>query len=183
METELDLIFQDYSTIKRLKEGSIFVWVSVVILGILFLPIVLVCLYFAFFGFFSYMNLPEYIRLVMGLVAIYIINVFAVSLFGRPIKVYKQGVDLGTIGSLGWPKALLLGIVYYWRKTKFISWHDIKTIQIEPSINLARSLKIEDNEGRCYHCRIEEKEGDKFYNKLSRAISLAVRQREIVTDK
>lgn len=179
MEEQLNLIFEDYSTIKRLKEGNIFVWASVVALGILFIPIILICLYFAFFGFFSYMTLPDYLRLIMGLGAIYIINAFLVSMFGKPIKIYKEGIDLGTIGTLGWRRALLLGIVYYWRKTKFISWDDIKSVQIEPSIKSARTLKVEDTKARIYYCRIEEKEGDKFYKNLSQAITQAVRQDKV----
>lgn len=180
MEKELDLIFEDYSTIKRLKEGNVFVWVSLVALGILFIPVILVCLYFAFFGFFSYMALPDYLRLIMGLGAIYIINAFLVSMFGKPIKIYKEGIDLGTIGTLGWPRALFLGIVYYWRKTEFISWDDIKSAQIEPSIKSARTLKVKDTKGRIYYCRIEEKEGDKFYKKLAQAITQVVRQNKII---
>lgn len=180
MEKELDLIFEDYSTIKRLIEGNLFVWISLIILAILFIPIILLCLYFAFFGFFPYMNLPEYLRLVMGLGAIYIINAFLVSMFGKPITVYRQGIDLGTIGSLGWRRALVLGLIYYWRKTKFILWDDIKTVQIEPNIKSARILKVTDKKGGVFYCRIEEKEGDKFYKKLSQAITKVVRQDKVV---
>ncbi|MFC1632370.1 hypothetical protein ACFL2I_07430, partial [Candidatus Omnitrophota bacterium] len=96
----------------------------------------------------------------------------------EPIKIFKEGVDLGTLGSLGWSKAATLGIFFYWRKTKFIPWKHIRTIKIKPNIKTARILKITDTKGRLYHCRIEYKHSDKFYKKLTLAISRAVREDE-----
>jgi len=174
------LIFEDYSTLKHLKKGRISVWIGLIALGIVFGPVVLIFLYFALFGFPSQMAMPGYCRFIAAFGAVYIVNVFLVVAFSKPIKVYREGIDLGTIGSLGWQKVLFLAFVYYFRKTKFIAWDDIKTVQIEPEIRKARTLKIIDIKGKTYFCRIEEKKADRFYNKLAQAITQVVQQKKII---
>lgn len=180
MEKKLHFIFEDYSTLKHLKKGKISAQISLMVLGIVFVPVALTFLCFALFGFPPQIVMPGYCRYIMAFAALEIINIFLVTVFSKPIKVYKEGIDLGTIGSLGWRKALFMAFVYYFKKTKFIAWEDIKTVQIEPNIRKGRTLKITDKKGEIYFCRIEEKEGDKFYNKLTLAIAQVVKQKKVI---
>ncbi len=176
----MHLIFEDYSTLKHLRKSRISAWTSSIVLTVVFLPLIFVFLWFALFGFPYRIPLPGYYRLIMGFGAIYIINIILITGFSKPIKVYREGIDLGTIGSLGWPKVLFLAFVYYFRKTKFIAWDDIKTVQVEPNVKKARTLKIIDIKGKTYFCRIEDKKADRFYNKLSQAITQVVQQKKII---
>lgn len=176
----MHLIFEDYSTLKHLRKSRISVWAGSIVLAVVFIPLILVFLWFALFGFPYQITMSGYYRLIMGFGAIYIINIFLIATFSKPIKVYREGIDLGTIGSLGWKKVLFLAFVYYFRKTKFIAWDDIKTVHMEPSIKKARTLKIIDIKGNIYFCRIEDKKGDRFHNKLTKAIAQVVQQKKII---
>ena len=147
-----DLIYEDYSTLGRLKSGNRGTWALLVFLGIIFVSVTMLLLFVAIFNPFS--DIPQYARLVLAYGAIFVTNIILTCIFQKPIKIYRTGIDLGTLGSIGTGKALVFGIVYYFADTKYLPWANVKMIKASSNSRGAPVLAVSATDGKKHLCTL-----------------------------
>jgi len=151
------LILEDGSTLNDLKKGNVLVWISFIFLSTFFLLIFLMFLYYTIFGLLSNMNAPETLRIFFGLCAIFLLNIYLTTGFNKPIKIYKEGIDLGSTGSLGWI-FLIFGFIFYFKKTTLIEWKNINKVIFGFNINNKRIIKVIDFNQKIFYCTLYDDE-------------------------
>ncbi len=174
---EKTLISEDGSTLNDLKKGNFLLWVSLIVLSLLFLPLILMFLYFAIFGFLPNMDMPEVTRILFGFGAIFILNIFLTSGCHKPIKIYKEGIDLGTHGSLGWI-SFIFGFIFYFKKTIIIEWKNIEGVTFSFNKWNKEIIKVIDSNQRTFYCTLYD--GEKSYNDILNAIKSIHQEDKII---
>lgn len=152
MEINRDLIYEDYSTLRRLKSGDRGILAPLLILGVIFVPVTMLLLFMAIFNPFS--DIPQYARPIFAFGAIFVANIVLTCIFQKPIRIYRTGIDLGTLGSVGARKALVLGIIYYFADTKYLPWSSIEVIKARSNSRGAPILEVSSTDGTKHLCTL-----------------------------
>ncbi len=166
-----NLIWSDYKN--EIKMGKFWSFLLYLLFFIIFTPMILFFLYNAFFASLDSLKpliARIFIRISFGIGALWIINAILIGLFNKPIKIYKEGIDLGTVGSLGF--------LMFIRKNKFVEWNNIKNIGLKHDRHL--NLRITTVDSKTYYCPLGDEK--RSYDKIAESIKRIGKESKINSD-
>lgn len=165
------LIFADYVVTDELKKGNLLVWFSLIFLSLVFLPFIGMFFYYAVWGTYPDQSAPvaSFIRMFLAACILFIINIILCAGFPKPVKIYQNGISLGTVGSLGPMKAFLCAFILYFKPAVFVPWEDVQTIEKTQN----ELLKVTRSDTREFYCSLAEHAQSKSYTNIIKAIEKA----------